>query len=94
MFKYGQGKDSLDILEDLYMQREQDKLEKSLIILKIIKFISKNTDMFDKEGISFIIGKSSKLKDFPNMSFALEQLKGLGQHLHHSKLDITMHKSI
>ena len=49
-----------------------------MIILKIIKFISKNTDLFEKEGISFIIGKSSQLNDFPNMSFALEKLKGLG----------------
>ena len=60
------------------MQREQEKLEKSLIILKIIKFISQNTELFGKEGISFITGKSSNITDFADMKFALEKLKGLG----------------
>ena len=71
-------KKSPDIITDIMVKQEQEKLELSLKILKIIYFISKNTGLFEKNGLASLLGASSLDKDLPDMSIANEQLKGLG----------------
>lgn len=75
-------------------QKENEQIEQSLIILKILNFISKNTALFDRQGISFITGKEPEVGYVSEFNFGIEKLHGLGAFLHHAKLDANMLKSI
>ena len=56
------------------MQKEYEKIEQSLIILKILKFISRNTALFSKQGISFITGKEFNVDNMYEFSFGMDKL--------------------
>ena len=56
------------------MQKEYEKIEQSLIILKILKFISRNTALFSKQGISFITGKELNVDNMYELSFGMDKL--------------------